>query len=325
MACEIKMMGADYVIDTDFEAGLTIMEKAHEFLQRFSNGELKDMPMFTSCCPRWVRFLKAKYPEYVGQLSSEKFPHQMFGAIIKIYIAEKKNIDPSKLCVISIMPCVAKKHEIELPTMKSSGYEDVDVVLTTRKLDRMIRAEHIDVESLQDVLHDIPFNTASGAGVIFGARGGVMEAALRSAYYFLTCSNAAIETFYEVRGMNPCKEATYDINGATISTVIVCGLGDARTLIETTIRKELSYDFVDVRACPGGCSGGGQSIWDGVEMAQLRAPSLYQLDASATLRYSHENRNIQTLYHDFLEAPCSHQSEQLLHTDHNAWNMPSEK
>lgn len=326
MACALKTMGADYVFDTDFAADLTIMEEAHEFLNRFGNGELKEMPMFTSCCPGWVRFLKAKYPEYVGQLSSAKSPHQMFGAITKTYLADKLGIDPAKLYVISIMPCVAKKHEIKLPNMSSSGYQDVDVVLTTRELDRMIRAEHIDVASLYDMPLDTPFGIASGAGVIFGASGGVMEAALRSAYYFITGSNAPLETFYEVRGVKPWKEATYNINGTRVSTAIVSGLGNARILVEAMIRKEVAYDFVEVMACPGGCSGGGgQPIWDGQEMAQTRSTSLYRLDQQAQLRYSHENPNIQTLYHEFLGSPCSHKSEQFLHTDHSAWKMPSEK
>ncbi|MEG0526524.1 MAG: [Fe-Fe] hydrogenase large subunit C-terminal domain-containing protein, partial [Longicatena sp.] len=301
-------------------------EEANEFLERFTHGELKEMPMFTSCCPGWVRFLKSQFPEYVPYLSTSKAPHQMFGAITKTYLAQKLNIDPKQLYVISIMPCVAKKHEIELPNMNDSGYKDVDVVLTTREIVRMIRAEHIDVASLQETTLDDPLGTASGAGVIFGATGGVMEAALRSAYYFLTKENAPIEAFKEVRGMEAWKEANFEIQGTTIRTAVVSGLGNTRKLMEAMRRKEVSYDFVEVMACPGGCSGGGgQPIWDGQEMASIRAQSLYQLDDHATLRFSHENPKVQALYDEFLEKPLSPLAERLLHTDHTAWNMPSDK
>ncbi|MGX8832722.1 [FeFe] hydrogenase, group A [Amedibacillus sp. YH-ame6] len=326
LACAFKKMGADYVFDTDFAADLTIMEEANEFLERFTHGELKEMPMFTSCCPGWVRFLKSQFPEYVPYLSTSKSPHQMFGAITKTYLAQKLNIDPKQLYVISIMPCVAKKHEIELPNMNDSGYKDVDVVLTTREIVRMIRAEHIDVASLQETTLDDPLGTASGAGVIFGATGGVMEAALRSAYYFLTKENAPIEAFKEVRGMEAWKEANFEIQGTTVRTAVVSGLGNTRKLMEAMRRKEVSYDFVEVMACPGGCSGGGgQPIWDGQEMAAIRSQSLYQLDDHATLRFSHENPKVQALYDEFLEKPLSPLAERLLHTDHTAWNMPSDK
>ena len=320
MACAFKKMGADYVFDTDFAADLTIMEEANEFLTRFLNKELQDMPMFTSCCPGWVRFIKTQYPEYVPYLSTSKSPHQMFGAITKTYLANKFNIDPAKMFVISIMPCVAKKHEIDIPNINDSGYQDVDVVLTTRELNRMIRAEHIDVNSLVEIPLDDPLGCASGAGVIFGATGGVMEAALRSAYYFVTNTNAEVDAFQEVRGMSPWKEATFEINGAIIRCAVVSGLGNTRKLIEALKRKEVAYDFVEVMACPGGCSGGGgQPIWDGQEMAEIRAKALYTLDQQTTLRFSHENPNIQALYQEFLEKPLSEVSEELLHTDHNAY------
>lgn len=326
MACAFKKMGADYVFDTDFAADLTIMEEANEFLQRFTHKELQDMPMFTSCCPGWVRFLKSQYPEYIEQLSTSKSPHQMFGAITKTYLADKLGLDPSKLYVISIMPCVAKKHEIEIPNMNASDFKDVDVVLTTRELDRMIRSEHIDVDSLSEITLDDPFGTASGAGIIFGATGGVMEAALRSAYNFVTGKNADIDAFKEVRGMKPWKEATFDMNGTTVRTAVVSGLGNTRLLIEAMKRKEVHYDFVEVMACPGGCSGGGgQPIWDGQEMAEIRAKALYALDDKATLRYSHENPNILALYKEYLVKPLSHRAEELLHTDHTGWKMPSKE
>lgn len=324
MASALKMMGADYVFDTDFTADLTIMEEAHEFLERFTQGELKDMPMFTSCCPGWVRFLKSQYPEYVHSLSTSKSPHQMFGALTKTYLAEKLGIDPSRLYVISIMPCVAKKQEIEIPAMNDSGYKDVDVVLTTRELIRMIRAEHIEPSVIEEVALDNPMGTASGAGVIFGATGGVMEAALRSAYAFVTGENADVDAFKVVLGMEAWKEATFTIQGNTVRTAVVSGLGNARKLMDAMKRKEVAYDFVEVMACPGGCSGGGgQPIWDGQEMAEVRAESLYELDKNAQLRYSHENPNIKALYNEFLEKPLSPLSEKLLHTDHTLWDMPT--
>lgn len=326
LARAFKKMGADYVFDTDFAADLTIMEEANEFLERFTKKELQEMPMFTSCCPGWVRFLKSQYPAYVENLSTSKSPHQMFGAITKTYFAKKLGIDPNKLYVISIMPCVAKKHEIEIPNMNDSGFKDVDVVLTTREVVRMIRSEHIDVHSLSECALDDPFANASGAGVIFGASGGVMEAALRSSYHFVTGKNAPMDAFYEVRGMKPWKEATFDIEGTQVRTAIVSGLGNARALLEALRRKEVAYDFVEVMACPGGCSGGGgQPIQDGEELAEVRAKALYELDEHAPLRFSHENPNIQTLYKDFLEKPLSELAEQLLHTDHQGWSMHPEQ
>lgn len=326
LAAAFKSMGADYVFDTDFGADLTIMEEAHEFLERFRKGELKDMPMFTSCCPGWVRFLKSQYPDMVSCLSTSKSPHQMFGAVMKTYYANLLQIPPEKIYNISVMPCVAKKHEIDIPVMNDSGYRDVDVVLTTREVARMIRAEHIDLKYLKNTPLDDPLGTASGAGVIFGATGGVMEAALRSAYYFVTGENADPDAFQEVRGMKPWKEASFTINGLPVRTAVVSGLGNTRRLIEALRRHEVSYDFVEVMACPGGCSGGGgQPIWDGEEKAEERVKALYSLDQKATLRFSHENPSIIALYQDFLKEPLSPLAEQLLHTDHTAWAMPQEQ
>lgn len=322
----LRIMGIDYVFDTDFGADLTIMEEASEFLKRLVKGEKKEMPMFTSCCPGWVRFLKSQYPDMVSHLSTSKSPHQMFGAVMKTYYAQVMKIPPEKIYIISIMPCVAKKHEIEIPVINDSGYQDVDAVLTTREVVRMIRAEHIDVQTLKDDSLDTPLGIASGAGVIFGATGGVMEAALRSAYFFVTGENANPDAFKEVRGMDGWKESTFDIQGNIVRTAIVSGLGNTRKLIEAMRWKEVSYDFIEVMACPGGCSGGGgQPIWDGQELASERAKALYRLDQHAALRFSHENPSIQTLYKEFLDKPLSSLAENLLHTDHDAWQMNHKK
>ena len=210
--------------------------------------------------------------------------------------------------------------------MKDSGYPDVDLVLTTREVVRMIRSEHIDVRYLQDVALDDPLRTASGAGVIFGATGGVMEAALRSAHYFVTGKNADPDAFADVRGMDGWKEATFTIDGTLVRCAIVSGLGNTRRLIEAMHRKEVAYDFIEVMACPGGCSGGGgQPIHEGSELAAERAAALYQLDGHCQLRFSHENPTVQALYREFLEKPLSPLAEQLLHTDHTSWQMPNEK
>ena len=318
-----RRMGADYVFDTDFAADLTIMEEASEFLERLHHNKEQEMPMFTSCCPGWVRFLKSQYPDMVSHLSTSKSPHQMFGAVTKTWFAEKLGVDPSSIYNISVMPCVAKKHEIDIPVMNDSGYRDVDVVLTTREVVRMIHAEHIDVGYLQDHPLDDPLGTSSGAGVIFGATGGVMEAALRSAYYFVTGENADADAFADVRGMDGWKESTFEIQGIPVRCAIVSGLGNTRRLIEAMRRKEVAYDFIEVMACPGGCSGGGgQPIHDGEELAAERADTLYHLDRNAKLRYSHENLSIHALYDEYLGKPLSELAEKLLHTDHEAWQMP---
>lgn len=323
LGAAFRRMGADYVFDTDFGADLTIVEEASEFLERYIHGDKDEIPMFTSCCPAWVRYLKSQYPDMVSHLSSSKSPHQMFGAILKTYYAKVMNIPPEKIYTISIMPCVAKKHEIEIPVINDSAFKDVDAVLTTREAVRMIKAEHIDVFHLNDEPLDSPLGIASGAGVIFGATGGVMEAALRSAYYYVTGENAKPDAFEEVRGTKGWKESTFEIQGNVVRTAIVSGLGNTRKLIEAMRRKEVAYDFIEVMACPGGCSGGGgQPIWDGEELYGIRAKTLYTLDKHAALRFSHENPIIQSLYHEYLEKPLSPLAEKLLHTDHEAWKMP---
>lgn len=320
----LREIGFDYIFDTTFSADLTIMEEASEFLARLKNREHETFPMFTSCCPGWVRFLKAQYPDMVDQLSTAKSPQQMFGAIAKSYYAKLMQVEPEKICSISIMPCLAKKQERTLPTMDAAGAgSDVDIVLTTREIDRMIRAEHIHPEELEEEEFDTPLGVGSGAGVIFGATGGVMEAALRTAYYFVTGKNPEPDAFQNVRGMDGWKEATFDIAGTSLRVAVASGLGNTRRLVEALRKGEVSYDFVEIMACPGGCSGGGgQPIREGEELAGTRAASLYGLDHTSQLRYSHENPSIVQVYQEFLDQPLSHSAHALLHTDHHAWSMP---
>ncbi len=317
----LRKMGADYVFDTNFGADLTIIEEANEFIKRLKTGE--KLPMFTSCCPGWVRFIKSQYPDMVPLLSTAKSPQQMFGAICKTWFAKRIGVDPKNIYMISIMPCVAKKQEIDLPTMEYNENRDVDLVLTTREIVRMIKAEHIDVHYLQNVPLDDPLGNASGAGVIFGASGGVMEAALRSAYYFITNKNADPDAFSSVRGIEGWKEASFQLENQIIRCAIVNGLGNTRKLLQALRRKEVAYDFIEVMACPGGCSGGGgQPIHEGEELAFDRSQLLYQLDHNGKIRCSHENPAIQHIYQEFLGKPLSTISKQLLHTDHEAWKMP---
>ena len=311
--------------DTDFAADLTIMEEGSEFLERFTHKKDYRWPMFTSCCPGWVRFLKSQYPERTEELSTAKSPQQMFGAIAKTYFAEKIGIDPKRLFVVSIMPCVAKKSECALPTMRGEdGIPDVDVSITTRELDIMLRANHISPVHLPEEEFDSPLGSGTGAAVVFGATGGVMDAALRSAYYLVTGENPDPDAFTAVRGMDGWKEASFNIPTAgEVKVAVVSGLGNARKLLYALERGEVSYDFVEVMACPGGCAGGGgQPIHDGQELAEARGGVLWRLDKGEALRFSHENPDVQALYHDYLGKPLGEKSHHLLHTDHLAWEMP---
>ncbi len=318
MVAAIRAMGVDYIFDTNFSADLTIMEEASEFLERITSGKEHKYPMFTSCCPGWVRFVKSQYPEILENLSTAKSPQQMFGAVIKSYFAQKLEKDPSQICVISVMPCVAKKHEADIPELADkAGNKNIDVVITTRELARMIKAEHIDVNALEDGKFDTPFGKASGAGVIFGTTGGVMEAALRTAYNMVCGENADINAFSEVRGENPWKEAQFTINGNTLKVAVVSGLGNTRNLIEALKAGKVSYDFVEVMACPGGCSnGGGQPISFNEERGCVIADNLRALDEASDIRYSHENPDIKALYDEFLGKPLSERSHEYLHTHH---------
>ena len=328
MVTALKTMGFDYVFDTDFAADLTIMEEGSEFIDRFTHRNKHRWPMFTSCCPGWVRFLKGQFPSYTENLSTAKSPQQMFGAVAKSYFAQKLGVDPHKIFVVSIMPCTAKKAECALPTMKDAcGDPDVDVVLTTREIVRMFRGESINPAVLPETPFDTPLGTGTGAAVVFGATGGVMDAALRSAYYLVTGKNPHADAFSAVRGMDGWKEATFAIPGAgDVHVAVVSGLGNTRRLMHAIDDGKVSYDFVEVMACPGGCAGGGgQPIHDGQELAAYRGDILWSIDKNTKVRFSHENANVQALYREFLRAPLGEKSHHLLHTDHTAWKMPNEK
>ncbi|MDO5135747.1 MAG: [FeFe] hydrogenase, group A [Eubacteriales bacterium] len=319
----LKKMGADYAFDTVFSADLTIMEEAHEFVQRFTAGELKEHPMFTSCCPGWVRFAKSQYPHLVKYLSTAKSPQQMFGAVMKSYFAEKIQVKPEDIVTVSVMPCVAKKseREMELFYEEYAGH-DVDIVITTRELVRMMRSAHINTDFLEDIPGDLPMRDGTGAGAIFGATGGVMEAALRTAYNIITGENPDPDAFQIVRSpgfnMNDgLTEADLTINGIRVRAAVVSGLGNTRKLLDRMERGEIQYDFVEVMACPGGCvGGGGQPIHDGEELAFERGKTLYRLDKEMPLRCSHDNPDIQKLYEEYMEHPLSHRAHLLLHTEH---------
>ena len=326
MAAAARALGMDYVFDTNFSADLTIMEEANEFLERLAHRSEYQWPMFTSCCPGWVRFLKSQYPDMAKQLSTAKSPQQMFGAVVKSYFAEKVlDVDPEKIFCVSIMPCTAKKAECELPNINDTdASRDVDAVLTTREFDRMLRSELITPANLDEEEFDSPLGTGSGAAVIFGATGGVMEAALRTAYYALNKENPKPDAFQSVRGLAGVREAVFEIAGTPVRTAVAHGLSNARRLMERIAAKEADYDFVEVMACPGGCAGGGgQPITEGVEMAGERGAKLYCLDKNNPLRFSHENPSVLELYDKYLEKPLSHKAHKLLHTDHEGWDMPS--
>ncbi len=325
MVSALRQIGFDYVFDTNFAADLTIMEEGSEFLERFTHRNKYLWPMFTSCCPGWVRFLKSQYPDYTPNLSTAKSPQQMFGSVVKSYFAEKMGIDPHKIRVISVMPCLAKKSECDQPNQNDAcGDPDVDIVLTTREFGRMLRRNHVDVTTLPESEFDSPLGSGTGAAVIFGATGGVMDAALRSAYYLVTGANPDPDSFTAVRGMDGWKEATFMIPGAgNVRVAVVSGLGNTRKLMEAIDKGQVEYDFVEVMACPGGCAGGGgQPIHEAVEMAEDRGNTLWRLDRESKIRFSHENPDITTLYREYLEKPMSHKAHHLLHTDHNAWTMP---
>ena len=328
MVTALKTMGFDYVFDTNFAADLTIMEEGSEFLERFTHRNKYHWPMFTSCCPGWVRFVKSQFPAYIGNLSTAKSPQQMFGAVVKSYFADQLNVDPKKLFVVSIMPCTAKKAEAALPTMKDAeGDRDVDVVLTTREIVRMFRGEQINPAVLPETPFDSPLGTGTGAAVVFGATGGVMDAALRSAYYMVTGKNPNPDAFHSVRGLDSWKEAVFTIPGAgDVRVAVVSSLGATRKLMNAIDAGEVDYDFVEVMACPGGCAGGGgQPIRDGVELAGPRGDILWNLDKNADIRFSHENPEVRALYNAYFHKPLSHRSHELLHTDLTAWKMPTEE
>ena len=322
MAAAFRRIGVDYVFDTNFTADLTIMEEGSEFLEKMTHPETFRRPLFTSCCPGWVRFLKLEYPDMVAQLSSAKSPQQMFGAVAKSYFAEKLGKDPKDVFCVSIMPCTAKKYECDVKEVNAASDKDVDLVLTTREVDRLLNVLAINVGMLPEEEFDSPLGTGSGAGVIFGATGGVMEAALRTAYFILEKKNPDADAFKVVRGPDGRKEVTVTIAGIPVRACVASGLANARRVVEDIRSGKAQYDFVEIMACPGGCAGGGgQPMFDGCELAEERGQVLYGLDRANKLRFSHENPDVAALYKDFLEKPLSHKAHELLHTDQTKWSL----
>ena len=325
MVSSLKHLGFDKVFDTNTGADFTIMEEATEFIDRFTNGGT--LPMITSCSPGWVRFLELNYPELIPNLSTCKSPHQMFGAIIKSYYAKKNNIDPSKIFVVSVMPCIAKKYERTRDDEQGAGYDDVDAVITTRELARMIKQAHINFKTLEDSEFDDPMGEATGAAAIFGTTGGVMEAALRTVAEKVTGNSFENLDYEEVRGGEGIKRATLNLNGKEIKVVVASGLKNARTIMEEIKSGKADYQFVEIMACPGGCvMGGGQPIRTSKERATIdirgkRAAALYSIDEKSTIRKSHENPILKKIYADYLGEPGGHLAHKLLHTSYS----PKEK
>ena len=318
MVTALKRLGFDKVFDTNTGADFTIMEEASEFIERFKEND--NLPMITSCSPGWVRYIEMNYPELLPHLSTCKSPHQMFGALIKSYFAKQEGIDPSKIYVVSVMPCIAKKFERQREEMKVNGYEDVDNVITTRELARMIKQANIDFVKLEDTNFDNPMGEATGAGAIFGVTGGVMEAALRTAQDILTGQDLEKINFEQVRGGAGIKKANVTIDGKEIKVVAASGLANAQKILEEIKSGKADYQFVEIMACPGGCiMGGGQPIKNSkireeVDVRKLRADALYTIDEKSKIRKSHENPILKKIYAEYLEEPGSYRAHKLLHT-----------
>ena len=318
MAAALRRLGFAKVFDTDFGADLTIMEEANELIDRVTNGGV--LPMITSCSPGWIKFCEHYYPEFLPNLSSCKSPHEMTGAMIKTYYAERENLNPRDIVVVSVMPCTAKKFEANRPELGHDGMADVDYVLTTRELARMIKEAGIDFVNLPDEDFDSLMGESTGAAVIFGATGGVMEAALRTAYEVITGKTLEDVNFTAVRGMDGIKEASVKIGDLDVNVAVASGTGKASELLEMVKKGEKNYTFIEIMGCPGGCvNGGGQPIvssqirnW--TDIRPLRAKALYDEDASKKLRKSHENPEIKQIYEEYLGKPNGHKSHELLHT-----------
>lgn len=320
MVAALRRLGFKKVFDTDFAADLTIMEEATELLDRIQNGGT--LPLITSCSPGWIKFCEHYYPDMLDNLSSCKSPQQMFGAITKTYFAEKNNIDPEKIVMVSVMPCTAKKFEIGREDQNAAGVPDVDISITTRELAKMIDRVGINFLSLPDEKFDDPLGESTGAAVIFGATGGVMEAALRTAVEFLTGEELESLDFVEVRGTKGIKEATYNVAGMDINVAVASGLVNAGKLLEDVKSGKANYHFIEIMGCPGGCvNGGGQpqqpaSVRNFTDIRAERAKALYKQDTEMRIRKSHKNPSIQKLYDEFLEKPGSHKAHHLLHTSY---------
>ncbi len=321
MVAALSKLGFAKVFDTDTAADLTIMEEGTELLTRIQNGG--KLPVITSCSPGWIKFCEHNYPEFLDNLSSCKSPHEMFGAVLKSYYAEKMGIDPAKIFVVSVMPCTAKKYEAARPELSANGLADVDVVLTTREAAKMIKEAGIDFTNLEDKQFDDPMGEATGAGVIFGATGGVMEAALRTVAEILEGKSFDNIEYSAVRGIEGIKEATVEFGGKKVRAAVANGLGNARKLLDSMKDGE-QYDFVEIMACPGGCvNGGGQpiqpsSVRSWTDLRAERAKAIYEEDASLPIRKSHENPIVKKMYDEYFEKPGSHKAHDLLHTHYTA-------
>ena len=322
MVAALRRLGFDKVFDTDFAADLTIMEEANELIERVQNGGT--LPMITSCSPGWIKYCEHYYPEQIPHLSSCKSPQQMFGAIMKTYYAEKLGMDPKDMVVVGIMPCTAKKFETKRDDQAASGYPDVDIALTTRELARMIESAGIFFKHLPDEEFDQPFGESTGASTIFGATGGVMEAALRTAVEKLTGETLADVDFTAVRGMDGVKEAEYEVAGKKIKVAVASGTKNAKVLMDQIKNGTSEYLFIEIMGCPGGCiNGGGQPIQHAVvrnfvDLKARRAEALYTADRNNAVRKSHENEAIKTLYTEYLGKPGSHKAHEILHTSYVA-------
>ena len=322
LAAALRRLGFDKVFDTDFGADLTIMEEGTELINRIKNGGV--LPMITSCSPGWIKYCETFYPEFIPNLSTCKSPHEMAGAMIKTYYAEKNNIDPASIFTVSIMPCTAKKFEAERPELSHDGLQDVDAVLTVRELARMIKEAGIDFVNLQDENFDSLMGESTGASVIFGATGGVMEAALRTVYEAVTGKELKDVNFTQVRGTEGVKEAEIDLDGTKITVAVAHGTSNAAKVLESIKSGEKNYTFIEIMCCPGGCvTGGGQPILTAKQLMTidpkvLRAKALYQEDAGKPIRKSHENPEIKQIYAEYLGEPCGERSHELLHTHYHA-------
>ena len=336
MVTALKRLGFNSVLDTDFTADLTIIEEGNELLTRLKRALVDKapnvrLPMATSCSPGWIKFIEHTYPEYLDNLSTCKSPQQMFGALAKTYYAQKRNIDPAKIVSVSIMPCTAKKFEADRPEMRSSGFKDVDFVLTTRELAVMIKQAGLDFVKLPESDYDSIMGQSTGAAVIFGATGGVMEAALRTAYEVVTGKEVPFDglNITAVRGMEGVREAAITINGTkpewnflegvTLKTVVAHGLVNAKKVMDSVRDGKANYHFIEIMACPGGClGGGGQPVPTNKEIREKRAKAIYQEDAGKAIRKSHENPEVVGIYAEFLKEPLGHKSHELLHTHYKA-------
>jgi len=313
MVAALRRLGFDAVFDTDFTADLTIIEEGNELIHRVKNGGV--LPMLTSCSPGWINYIEQYYPELLPHVSTCKSPQQMFGALAKTFYPEKTGINPANIVVVSIMPCTAKKFEAARPEMRSSGFQDVDYVLTTRELGRMIREAGINFDALPVEDYDAPLGISTGAAAIFGATGGVMEAALRTVYEVLAGEELPSLDITAVRGLEGVKEAEVDIAGLKVKAAVAHSLGHAKKVLDEVKAGKADYHFIEIMCCPGGCiGGGGQSIPTTMAKRAQRIKAIYEVDRDMPMRKSHDNPAVKALYAEFLKEPLGHKSHELLHT-----------